>query len=56
MRVKCIDNGDGIGRGTGLLTEGKVYEVRGTLGGYYNILCDDGKEYSKLKIRFVGVR
>ena len=55
MRVKCVNAGDDCGTGTGLLTEGKVYMVYGQLGGYYDILCDNGKKYTKSKSRFVYV-
>ena len=52
MKVICVDSGDENGTGKGLLTEGKVYIVLSQLGGYYIIICDDGKKYTKLKIRF----
>ena len=55
MRIKCIDASNKEGTGDGLLTEGKIYTVLGQLGGYYIIICDDGKEYSKVKIRFKRV-
>ena len=50
--VTCIDAGDDKGTGTGLLTVGKKYTVYGTLGGYYDIRCDDSVIRTKLKIRF----
>ena len=53
LRVRCIDASDDRGTGTGLLTEGKIYTVLGFVGsGYYIIRCDNGKEYSKLAVRF----
>lgn len=56
MRVKCIDAGNKKGTGTGLLTEGKIYNVLRRLGGYYEIYCDDGKIYSKNVSRFEIVK
>ncbi len=53
MRMICIDAGNEHGTGTKLLTHGKVYSCSVTVGGYYNVLCDDGKWYTKLKIRFM---
>ncbi|MGD9381582.1 MAG: hypothetical protein PVI03_03985 [Candidatus Thorarchaeota archaeon] len=55
MRVKCIDASNNHGTGDGLLTEGKVYNVLGSHGGYYIMICDDGKEYTKDKTRFEKV-
>jgi len=55
MRVKCIDAGNEHGTGTGLLTEGKVYTVLHSFGGYHEMYCDDGKKYSKSKVRFTHV-
>ena len=52
MSVKCVDASDKGGTGTGLLTEGKLYDVLGHFGGYFEIRCDDGKLRSKLKNRF----
>ena len=52
MKVKCIDASNERGTGDGLLTIGKLYEVLGSLGGYYIIICDNGKEHIKLKCRF----
>lgn len=55
MQVKCINAGDDCGTGTGLLTEGKIYNVLGNPyngDGYYSILCDDGIVHTKLKDRF----
>ena len=49
MKVKCVDAGEKHGTGKGLLTKDKVYGVISHHGGYYNIICDDGKSYSKLK-------
>lgn len=52
MKVKCIDNGNDCGTGDGLLTRNKIYNVSSSLGGYYNVLCDNGKTYTKCKTRF----
>ena len=52
MRVVCVDASDNRGTGTGLLTEGKEYEVGYQQGGYYQVLCDNGKVYSKYTNRF----
>jgi len=53
MRLRCIDAGNAVGTGTGLLTEGRIYNVNKSFGGYYEVTCDDGVVYSKLKERFV---
>jgi len=52
MVVICKDASDAHGTGKGLLTEGKEYLVYGSLGGYYDIVCDDGKMRTKMKCRF----
>lgn len=52
MLVKCIDAGNKHGTGAGLLSYGKLYRVKQSYGGYYVIDCDDGKEYTKAKMRF----
>jgi hypothetical protein len=52
MRMTCINADDDIGTGTGLLTKGKVYMVTEADSGYYNVQCDDGKLYTKLRRRF----
>lgn len=48
----CVDAGNDKGTGTGLLTKGKKYENLGRHGGYYYILCDDGKVRTKDTTRF----
>jgi len=54
--VTCIDASDTGGTGTGLLTEGKKYGVYGEYGGYYIIICDDGKSRTKSKSRFKYIK
>lgn len=53
MQMICIDAGDAVGMGNALLTHGKVYSCSHTVGGYYHVLCDDGRWYTKLKLRFM---
>lgn len=53
MKVKCIDATNERGTGLGLLTHGKVYHVYGNQGGYYEIMCDNGRMLTKSKSRFV---
>jgi hypothetical protein len=53
MKVKCIDATNEHGTGLGLLTHGKVYIVYGQHGGYYEIMCDNGRMLTKSKSRFV---
>ena len=52
MKVICIDASDTVGKGTDILTKGRVYSTNGAMGGYYIIKCDDGVERTKLKTRF----
>lgn len=47
--LECID-ADGHG-----LTLGKLYTQLTSYGGYYEIVADDGKVYSKYKDRFKKV-
>jgi hypothetical protein len=56
MIVKCIDVSDDYGTAKGLLTLNKEYIVYKSYGGYYEIDCDDGKRYSKMKVRFKQTR